>query len=247
MVLIPFRSAGGRRPDAGAFPSVRQKKSRAVKPGLHPRLPPFGGSVGRSSAEDGWGWLFALGVPVLPAQKRKNCARLCAPCVRQNWGDRANSHPQPLLIRLARLSGTKPRGCPGIRFVRRPYAVREKGTLVQWQYAAKVVPERKHQRRRSLHHRDAKTHLRASSRKWRPCASTTCAIAGIRRIGKSSACGRDRAAKKHPHAAPLGLSSAAMADRFPGKTSQGSGGKLPTVSATGWKGTALIARALARR
>jgi hypothetical protein len=26
MILIPFRSAGGRRPDAGAFPSVRPKK-----------------------------------------------------------------------------------------------------------------------------------------------------------------------------------------------------------------------------
>ena len=69
------------------------QKSRAVKPGLHPRLPSFGGSVGRSSAEDGWGWLFALGVPLLPAQEGKKCARLRAPCVRQNWGDRANSHP----------------------------------------------------------------------------------------------------------------------------------------------------------
>jgi hypothetical protein len=112
--------------------------------------------VGRSSAEDGWGWLFALGVPVLPAQKRNKCARLRALCARQNWGDRANSHPQPLLVRLARLSRTKPRGCPGIRFVRRPYAVREKGTLVQWQHAPKAVPERKDQRRRSLHHRDAR-------------------------------------------------------------------------------------------
>jgi len=132
------------------------QKSRAVKSGLHPRLPPFGGSVGRSSAEDGWGWLFALGEPVLPAQKRKNCARLRALYVRQNWGNRANSHTQPLLIRLARLTRTKPRGCPSIRFVRRPYAVREKGMLVQWQHAAKVVPERKDQRRRSLHHRDAR-------------------------------------------------------------------------------------------
>ena len=47
------------------------QKSRAVKPGPHPRLPPKGGSVGRSAAEDGKEWLFGLGVPILPAQKQK--------------------------------------------------------------------------------------------------------------------------------------------------------------------------------
>ena len=223
------------------------QKSRAVKLGLHPRLPSFGGSVGRSSAEDGWGWLFALGVPVLPAQEGKNCARLRAPCVRQNWGDRANSHPQPLLIRLARLSRTKPRGCHGIRFIRRPYAVRGKGNVGAMATCRKGRSRVQRPAPPFLASQRRQDHFSASSRKWRPGASTTCAIAGIRRIGKSSACGRDRAAKKRPHAAPLGLSSAAMADRFPGKTAQGSGGKLPTVSATGWNGTALIARALARR
>ena len=171
--------------------------------------------MGRSSAEDGWGWLFALGVPVLPAQEGKNCARLRAPCVRQNWGDRANSHPQPLLIRLARLSRTKPRGCHGIRFIRRPYAVRGKGNVGAMATCRKGRSRVQRPAPPFLASQRRQDHFSASSRKWRPGASTTCAIAGIRRIGKSSACGRDRAAKKRPHAAPLGLSSAAAAKRQP--------------------------------
>ncbi len=103
------------------------QKSRAVKPGPHPRLPPKGGSVGRSAAEDGKEWLFALGVPILPAQKPKNGARVSALfCVRQNWGHRAKSYSLPLLIRLVRLSRTKPRGRACIRRLRRPYAVQKK-------------------------------------------------------------------------------------------------------------------------
>ena len=82
--------------------------------------------MGRSAAEDGKEWLFALGVPILPAQKPKNGARERALCVRQNWGHRAKSHFLPLLIRLARLSRTKPRGRAYIRRLRRPYAVQKK-------------------------------------------------------------------------------------------------------------------------
>ena len=83
--------------------------------------------MGRSAAEDGKKWLFGLGVPILPAQKPKNVrARERALCVRQNWGHRAKSYFLPLLIRLARLSRTKPRGRACIRRLRRPYAVQKK-------------------------------------------------------------------------------------------------------------------------
>ncbi len=102
------------------------QKSRAVKPDPHPRLPPKGGSVGRSAAEDGKKQLFGLGVPILPAKNPKMCARERALCVRQNWGHRAKSCFLPLLIRLARLSRTKPRGRACIRRLRRPYAVQKK-------------------------------------------------------------------------------------------------------------------------
>ena len=180
------------------------QKSRAVKPGLHPRLPSFGGSVGRSSAEDGWGWLFALGVPVLPAQKRKNCARLRAPCVRQNWGDRANSHPQPLLIRLARLSRTKPRGCPGIRFVRRPYAVRGKGNAGAMATCRKGRSRVQRPAPPFLASQRRQAHLHASSRKWGPRALSTCAIAGIRRIGKKL-CMRPRSRGEKASARPAAV------------------------------------------
>src|SRR5208283_112548 len=44
----------------------------------------------------------------------------------QNWGHRAKSHSLPLLIRLARLSRTKPGGRACIRRLRRPYAVQKK-------------------------------------------------------------------------------------------------------------------------
>ena len=161
---------------------------------------------------------FRAGGADFAGVKTKKRARERALCVRQNWGHRAKSCFLPLLIRLARLSRTKPRGCPGIRFVRRPYAVREKGTLVQWQHATKAVPECKDQRRRSLPDGDARLTCAQARGNGGPAHRPPVRFRASRGSGKSSACDRDGAAKKRPHAAPLGLSSAAGADRLPGKT-----------------------------
>jgi hypothetical protein len=69
---------------------------------------------------------FRAGGADFAGVKTKKRARERALCVRQNWGHRAKSHFLPLLIRLARLSRTKPRGRACIRRLRRPYAVQKK-------------------------------------------------------------------------------------------------------------------------
>jgi len=69
---------------------------------------------------------FRAGGADFAGVKTKKRARERALCVRQNWGHRAKSHFLPLLIRLARLSRTKPRGRAYIRRLRRPYAVQKK-------------------------------------------------------------------------------------------------------------------------
>jgi hypothetical protein len=54
-------------------------------------------------------------------------------------GDRAKSCPLPLPIRLARLSRTKPRGCAGIRSLRRPYVLQKKDPRAMATNASKAV------------------------------------------------------------------------------------------------------------
>ena len=68
----------------------------------------------------------AGGADFAGVKTKERRARERALCVRQNWGHRAKSHFLPLLIRLARLSRTKPRGRACIRRLRRPYAVQKK-------------------------------------------------------------------------------------------------------------------------
>jgi hypothetical protein len=76
---------------------------------------------------------FRAGGADFAGVKTKKRARERAHCVRQNWGHRAKSHFLPLLIRLARLSRTKPRGRAYIRRLRRPYAVQKKRFESEWQ------------------------------------------------------------------------------------------------------------------
>ena len=68
----------------------------------------------------------AGGADFAGAKTQKWRTRERALCVRQNWGHRAKSYSLPLLIRLVRLSRTKPRGRACIRRLRRPYAVQKK-------------------------------------------------------------------------------------------------------------------------
>src|SRR5208282_52056 len=68
----------------------------------------------------------AGGADFAGVKTKERRARERALCVRQNWGHRAKSCFLPLLIRLARLSRTKPRGRACIRRLRRPYAVQKK-------------------------------------------------------------------------------------------------------------------------
>ena len=108
------------------------RKSRTVKPDPHPRLPPKGGSVGRSAAEDGKNSFSGWGCRFCRRKNPKMCARERALCVRQNWGHRAKSCFLPLLIRLARLSRTKPRERACIRCLRRPYALQKEKDRERW-------------------------------------------------------------------------------------------------------------------
>ena len=83
---------------------------------------------------------FRAGGADFAGEKPKNGARERALCVRQNWGHRAKSCFLPLLIRLARLSRTKPRGRACIRRLRRPYAVQKKRIESDGSQPAKAIP-----------------------------------------------------------------------------------------------------------
>src|SRR5208283_2229689 len=52
MIVVPVSKRLGASGPSGVFPSVLMKEP-GQEPDLHPRLPPKGGSAGRSAAEDG--------------------------------------------------------------------------------------------------------------------------------------------------------------------------------------------------